>query len=75
MLRDATELPYMARWAAGEPMTWNGCKGGAARCREHVRAGRSVRPRAGVVSDAADATTSAGLQHRRPDVEAGRISV
>jgi hypothetical protein len=35
-MRDAygtvVELPHMAQWAAGNPMTWNGCKAGAARC-------------------------------------------
>jgi hypothetical protein len=27
----AVELPHMAKWASGEPMTWSGCKAGAPR--------------------------------------------
>ncbi len=46
----AVELPYMAKWAAGEPddLQWLQCWCGT--LREHVKAGRSVR-RARVVSE------------------------
>ena len=43
------QLPYMAKWAAGEPDDLQGL-GGRAMLREHVKAGRSVR-RARVVSE------------------------
>ncbi|MEQ4304605.1 DUF6879 family protein [Plantactinospora sp. B6F1] len=46
----AVELPYMAKWAAGEPddLTW--LEGWCKSLREHVKAGRSVR-RARIVSE------------------------
>ncbi|WP_242904420.1 DUF6879 family protein [Actinomadura terrae] len=46
----ATELPYLAKWLAGEPddLAWLG--GWCQTLREHVRAGRSVR-RARIVSE------------------------
>jgi hypothetical protein len=45
-----TELPYMAKWAQGEPDDLGWLQGWAATLREHVEAGRSVR-RARVVSE------------------------
>lgn len=46
----AVELPYMAKWAAGEPddLEWLQCW--CATLREHAKAGRSVR-RARIVSE------------------------
>jgi hypothetical protein len=46
----ATELPYMARWAAGEPDDLQWLQGWCGTLRGHVKAGRSVR-RARVVSE------------------------
>lgn len=44
------ELPYMARWAAGEPDDLEWLQGWCATLREHTAAGRSVR-RARIVSE------------------------
>lgn len=44
------ELPYMAKWAAGEPDDLEWLQGWCATLREHVAAGRSVR-RARIVSE------------------------
>ena len=46
----ATELPHMARWAAGEPDDLQWLQGWCGTLRGHVTAGRSVR-RARVVSE------------------------
>src|SRR5580692_12401528 len=46
----ATELPHMARWAAGEPDDLQWLQGWCGTLRGHVKAGRSVR-RARVVSE------------------------
>jgi hypothetical protein len=46
----AVELPYMAKWAAGEPDDLEWLQGWCATLREHERAGRRVR-RARVVSE------------------------
>jgi hypothetical protein len=46
----ATELPHMARWAAGEPDDLRWLQGWCGTLRGHVQAGRSVR-RARVVSE------------------------
>jgi hypothetical protein len=46
----AVELPYMAKWAAGEPDDLEWLQGWYATLREHAAAGRSVR-RASVVSE------------------------
>ena len=46
----AVELPYMARWAAGEPDDLEWLQGWCATLREHVKAGKSVR-RARIVSE------------------------
>jgi hypothetical protein len=46
----ATELPHLARWAAGEPDDLQWLQGWCGTLRGHVRAGRSVR-RARVVSE------------------------
>jgi hypothetical protein len=46
----AVELPYMAKWAAGEPDDLEWLQGWCATLREHAAAGRSVR-RARVVSE------------------------
>jgi hypothetical protein len=46
----AVELPYMAKWAAGEPDDLEWLQDWCGTLREHVKAGRSVR-RARVVSE------------------------
>ncbi|MFF0862336.1 DUF6879 family protein [Nonomuraea sp. NPDC003560] len=46
----AIELPYMAKWAAGEPDDLEWLQGWCATLREHTAAGRTVR-RARVVSE------------------------
>ncbi|MEU0550448.1 DUF6879 family protein [Micromonospora sp. NPDC005979] len=46
----AVELPYMAKWAAGEPDDLAWLDGWCESLREHVKAGRSVR-RARIVSE------------------------
>ena len=46
----AVELPYMARWAAGEPDDLEWLQSWCGTLREHAKAGRSVR-RARVVSE------------------------
>jgi uncharacterized protein DUF6879 len=46
----AVELPYLARWAAGEPDDLAWLEGWCRTLRDHVRAGRSVR-RARIVSE------------------------
>lgn len=46
----AVELPYMAKWAAGEPDDLAWLEGWCESLREHVKAGRSVR-RARIVSE------------------------
>lgn len=46
----ATELPHMAKWAAGEPDDLQWLQGWCDTVREHTRAGRTVR-RARVVSE------------------------
>lgn len=46
----AVELPYMAKWAAGEPDDLEWLQGWCTTLREHVKAGRSVR-RARIVSE------------------------
>ena len=39
----AVELPYMAKWAAGEPDDLHWLQGWCSTLRDHVAAGRSVR--------------------------------
>jgi hypothetical protein len=46
----AVELPYMAKWAAGEPDDLGWLQGWCGMLREHVKEGRSVR-RARIVSE------------------------
>lgn len=46
----AIELPYMAKWAAGEPDDLEWLQGWCSTLREHVKAGRRVR-RARIVSE------------------------
>ncbi len=46
----AIELPYMAKWAAGEPDDLHWLNDWCATLREHVKAGKSVR-RARIVSE------------------------
>lgn len=46
----AVELPYLAKWAAGEPDDLEWLQGWCATLREHIKAGRSVR-RARIVSE------------------------
>jgi hypothetical protein len=46
----AVELPYLAKWAAGEPDDLEWLRGWCSTVREHVAAGRTVR-RARIVSE------------------------
>ena len=46
----AVELPYMAKWAAGEPDDLQWLRGWCTMLGEHVKAGKSVR-RARIVSE------------------------
>jgi hypothetical protein len=66
----ATELPYMARWAAGEPDDLEWLRGWCGTLREHVRAGRSVR-RARVVSEPLSDYQRWSYSIAGPMVEAG----
>jgi hypothetical protein len=45
-----TELPYMAKWAAGEPDDLEWLQGRCAKVQAHVQAGRTIR-RARIVSE------------------------
>jgi uncharacterized protein DUF6879 len=66
----AVELPYMARWAAGEPDDLEWLQGWCGTLREHARAGRSVR-RARVVSEPLSDYQRWSLSIAWPMVEAG----
>ncbi|MGW0502185.1 DUF6879 family protein [Micromonospora sp. NPDC003241] len=66
----AVELPYMAKWAAGEPddLTW--LEGWCESLREHVKAGRSVR-RARIVSEPLSDYQRWSYSIAQPMVDAG----
>lgn len=66
----AVELPYMAKWAAGEPDDLEWLQGWCGTLRGHVSAGRSVR-RARVVSEPLSDYQRWSLGIAWPMVEAG----
>jgi hypothetical protein len=66
----AVELPYMARWAAGEPDDLEWLQAWCATLRQHVKAGRSVR-RARVVSEPLSEYQRWSHSIASPMVEAG----
>ena len=66
----AVELPYMAKWASGEPDDLEWLQGWCAALREHVRAGRSIR-RARVVSEPLSDYQRWSYSIAYPMVEAG----
>lgn len=66
----AVELPYMAKWAAGEPDDLEWLQGWCATLRQHVKAGRSVR-RARVVSEPLSEYQRWSHSIASPMVEAG----
>lgn len=66
----ATELPYMARWAAGEPDNLEWLADWCDTLRGHVRAGRSVR-RARIVSEPLSDYQRWSCSIAYPMVEAG----
>jgi len=65
-----TELPYMAKWAAGEPDDLAWLDEWCAELREHVKAGRSVR-RVRVVSEPLSEYQRWSRSIAHPMVEAG----
>ena len=65
-----TELPYMAKWARGEPDDLHWLEEWCAELREHVRAGRSVR-RARVVSEPLSDYQRWSYSIAQPMVDAG----
>jgi hypothetical protein len=66
----AVELPYMAKWAAGEPDDLNWLQGWCTTLREHVKAGRSIR-RARIVSEPLSDYQHWSYSIAHPMVEAG----
>jgi hypothetical protein len=66
----AVELPYMAKWARGEPDDLEWLQGWCATLREHVKAGRCVR-RARVVSEPLSDYQRWSYSIANPMVEAG----
>jgi hypothetical protein len=66
----AVELPYMARWAAGEPDDLEWLQGWCATLRDHVKAGRCVR-RARLVSEPLSDYQRWSYSIAYPMVEAG----
>lgn len=66
----SVELPYMARWTAGEPDDLEWLQGWCGTLREHARAGRSVR-RARVVSEPLSDYQRWSYSIALPMVEAG----
>ena len=66
----AVELPYMARWAAGEPDDLEWLQGWCATLREHVKVGKSVR-RARIVSEPLSDYQRWSYSIAYPMVEAG----
>lgn len=66
----AVELPYMARWAAGEPDDLEWLQGWCATLRKHAKAGRSVR-RARIVSEPLSDYQRWSCSIAYPMVEAG----
>ena len=66
----AVELPYMAKWAAGEPDDRAWLEGWCESLREHVKAGRSVR-RARIVSEPLSDYQRWSYSIAQPMVDAG----
>lgn len=66
----AVELPYMAKWAAGEPDDLEWLQGWCTTLREHGKAGRSVR-RARIVSEPVSDYQRWSYSIAYPMVEAG----
>jgi hypothetical protein len=66
----AVELPYMAKWEAGEPDDLEWLQGWCATLRDHVKAGRGVR-RARVVSEPLSDYQRWSYSIAYPMVEAG----
>jgi hypothetical protein len=66
----AVELPNLARWVAGEPMTCSGFGGWCTTLDEHVKAGKSVR-RARIVSEPLSDYQRWSYSIAYPMVEAG----
>ncbi|MEV4746570.1 DUF6879 family protein [Streptosporangium sp. NPDC049248] len=66
----AVELPYMARWAAGEPDNLEWLQGWCSTLREHVKSGRTVR-RARIVSEPLSDYQRWSYSIAQPMVEAG----
>jgi hypothetical protein len=66
----AVELPYMAKWAAGEPDDLEWLQGWCGTLREHGKAGRSVR-RARVVSEPLSEYQRWSYSIAHPMVDAG----
>ena len=66
----AVELPYMAKWARGEPDDLEWLQGWCATLREHVKAGKCVR-RARVVSEPLSEYQRWSYSIANPMVEAG----
>ncbi|WP_113705499.1 DUF6879 family protein [Nonomuraea lactucae] len=66
----AVELPYMARWAAGEPDDLEWLQGWCSTLREHVKAGKTVR-RARIVSEPLSDYQRWSYSIAQPMVEAG----
>lgn len=64
------ELPYMAKWAAGEPDDLEWLQGWCATLAEHVKAGKSVR-RARIVSEPLSDYQRWSYSIAHPMVEAG----
>ncbi len=66
----AVELPYMAKWAAGEPDDLQWLEGWCSTLREHVKAGKSVR-RVRIVSEPLSDYQRWSHSIAQPMVEAG----
>jgi hypothetical protein len=66
----AVELPYMAKWAAGEPDDLAWLQDWCATLRDHVKAGRSIR-RARIVSEPLNDYQRWSFSIAHPMVEAG----
>ncbi|MEU8035532.1 DUF6879 family protein [Streptosporangium sp. NPDC049078] len=66
----AVELPYMAKWAAGEPDDLEWLQGWCSTLREHVKTGKTIR-RARIVSEPLSDYQRWSYSIAHPMVEAG----
>ncbi|MER6826494.1 DUF6879 family protein [Streptosporangium sp. NPDC000563] len=66
----AVELPYMAKWAAGEPDDLEWLQGWCSTLREHVKTGKTIR-RARIVSEPLSDYQRWSYSVAHPMVEAG----